>query len=126
MPLLLRLPHAHSRQQLSDVAEGLLYLHSCNVVHGDLKGVRGRPKHRSNTILTTDQRNILMDNSGHARIVDFGLTAVTRNPDSIRAASFQHGYTVQWAAPEVMVEGVHSKEADIFSFEMVMIEVRQE
>ena len=26
--------------QLSDVAKGLCYLHSCNVVHGDLKGVR--------------------------------------------------------------------------------------
>ena len=25
--------------QLSDVAKGLCYLHSCNVVHGDLKGV---------------------------------------------------------------------------------------
>ena len=25
--------------QLSDVAEGLNYLHSCNVIHGDLKGV---------------------------------------------------------------------------------------
>jgi len=26
--------------QLSDVAKGLNYLHSCEVVHGDLKGVR--------------------------------------------------------------------------------------
>jgi len=26
--------------QLSDVAEGLNYLHSCNVIHGGLKGVR--------------------------------------------------------------------------------------
>jgi serine/threonine protein kinase len=26
--------------QLSDVAEGLNYLHSCDVIHGDLKGVR--------------------------------------------------------------------------------------
>ena len=32
------LPH----YQLSDVAKGLCYLHSCNVVHGDLKGVCGR------------------------------------------------------------------------------------
>lgn len=26
--------------QLIGVAEGLAYLHSCNVIHGDLKGVR--------------------------------------------------------------------------------------
>jgi len=32
--------HAYSPLQLSDVAEGLYYLHSCNIVHGDLKGVR--------------------------------------------------------------------------------------
>ena len=28
--------------QLSDAAGGLNYLHSCNVIHGGLKGVRGR------------------------------------------------------------------------------------
>ena len=27
--------------QLVGVAEGLAYLHSCEVIHGDLKGVRG-------------------------------------------------------------------------------------
>ena len=31
-------------QQLSDVAEGLCYLHSHDVIHGDLKGVRGFSK----------------------------------------------------------------------------------
>ena len=36
---LLYLFHAHSRYQLSDVARGLSPLHSCNVIHGDLKGV---------------------------------------------------------------------------------------
>jgi len=34
------LSHLHSRYQFSDVAAGLEYLHSCNVFHGDLKGVR--------------------------------------------------------------------------------------
>ena len=34
------LSHADSRHQLSDVVEGLHFLHSCNIVHGDLKGVR--------------------------------------------------------------------------------------
>ena len=31
---------ADSRHQLCDVANGLQHLHSCNVIHGDLKGVR--------------------------------------------------------------------------------------
>jgi serine/threonine protein kinase len=38
-------------RQLSDVAEGLEYLHSCDVIHGDLKGVRG-PFLPLTTILT--------------------------------------------------------------------------
>ena len=33
-------PPTDSRHQLSDVANGLNYLHSCSVIHGDLKGVR--------------------------------------------------------------------------------------
>ena len=32
---------APTHYQLSDTAEGLCYLHSCNVIHGDPKGVRG-------------------------------------------------------------------------------------
>ena len=35
--------------QLLDVAKGLCYLHSCNVIHGDLKGVRGCSKSRFTT-----------------------------------------------------------------------------
>jgi len=64
-----------------------------------------------------------MDDSGHARIVDFGYTMVTQNLDSIRSASSGYGHTPRWTAPEVLKEGDYSKEADIFSFSMVMIEV---
>ncbi|KAF9645415.1 kinase-like protein [Thelephora ganbajun] len=91
---------------LSDIAKGLCYLHSCNVIHGDLKGP-----------------NILVDNSGHARVADFGFAMVTQNLDSMPSASHHNGHTPRWTAPEVLNEGPHTKEADVFSFAMVMIEV---
>ena len=40
--------------KLSDVTKGLCYLHSCNMIHGDLKGVRGYSNSRYTTMLTSD------------------------------------------------------------------------
>ena len=65
-----------------------------------------------------------MDDSGGAHIADFGLAKVTQNLDSVRSESTQNGHSARWTAPEVLKEGPCSKEADIFSFAMVMIEVR--
>ena len=48
------LSHAHPHRQLSDVANGLCYLHSCNVIHGDLKGVRDCSELRFSSVLTPD------------------------------------------------------------------------
>ena len=64
-----------------------------------------------------------MDDSGHARIADFGLSMVTKNIASIQSARLKHGSTIRWAAPELMEHGIYEKEADMFSFAMVMIEV---
>ena len=66
-----------------------------------------------------------MDNLGNARIADFGLASVTKNPDFVENTSYHDTYTAQWAAPEVLIEGTHSKEGDMFAFAMVMIEVRR-
>ena len=66
-----------------------------------------------------------MDDSGNARIADFGFATVTQNLDSVQSANCQRG-TPRWTAPEVLDEGPYSKEADIFSFAMVMIEVRHQ
>jgi serine/threonine protein kinase len=124
--LLLYLPRAYSRYQLSDVAKGLYYLHFCSIVHGDLKGVRCYSKSRFTTVLTPRQLNVLVDNFDRARITDFGLATVTQNLDSARSTHPQRGHTVRWAAPEILDDGPHSKEADVFAFAMVMIEVRHE
>ena len=117
----------YSRCQLSDVAEGLRFLHSRNIVHGDLKGVRVQYKSCVTNVLTPVQPNVLVDTAGRARITDFGLATVTQNLDSIRSASEYQGHTARWTAPEILTEqGTYSKEADVFSFAMVMIEVRCE
>jgi len=79
---------------------------------------------RFTTVLTPGQPNFLVDHSGNALLADFGLATVTQNLDSVRSTTHRGGHTPRWAAPEVLTEGTFSKEADIFSFAMVMIEVR--
>jgi len=76
-------------------------------------------------ILTPNQSNILVDTAGHAMITDCGLVMVTQNLNSIRGAPDEHGDSTRWISPEILAnQGTFSKEADVFSFAMVMIEVR--
>ena len=78
-------------------------------------------------MLTRVQPNILVDATRHARITDFGVATATKNPDSIRTASVGRGNPALWTAPEILSEkGKFSREADVFSFAMVMIEVHHE
>jgi len=63
-----------------------------------------------------------VDDSGHAHVADFGLSAVLRNMDSMRAIS-QHGCFSRWTAPEVLNGGWLTKETNVFSFAMLMVEV---
>ena len=75
--------------------------------------------------LTPEQSNILVDATGNARITDFGLAVVTQDLESVRKASDECEDSVRWIAPEILENrGTYSKEADIFSFAMLTIEVR--
>ncbi|KAL0565658.1 hypothetical protein V5O48_016363 [Marasmius crinis-equi] len=80
----------------SDIASGLEYLHSENVVHGDLK-----------------EPNILLTEAYRACICDFGLSrlGVTLGlpPSTYR------GGTPGYMALEVMLGGQSTKESDIYS-----------
>ena len=73
------------------------------------------------------QSNILVDAAGHARITDYGLAKVTRGLNSAHssAGGGQINHTVRWTAPEVLNDRGYDREADIYSFAMVMVEVRR-
>ena len=96
------------------------------MIHGELKGVRDYPRPHFAITLKTGQTNVLIDATGHARIIDIGLTMIIQNLDSKQRTSTEHVDSVRWIAPEILEDrGTYSKEADIFSFAMVMIEVRR-
>ncbi|KAF8970616.1 kinase-like domain-containing protein [Flammula alnicola] len=96
-------------QILSEVAEGLAYLHSARIIHGDL---------------TT--ANILM-HEGRAHLHDFGLSntkAETRNSSFMIS---KVGGAVRWAAPELFPFDEDTPElamhCDIYSFGAVALHV---
>jgi len=68
-----------------DIAQGLAYLHSQRIVHGDLKGL-----------------NILVSNSGRALLADFGLATMEMDATSMMTLETHRGTgTLRWQAPEL-------------------------
>jgi len=63
----------------------------------------------------------MVDASGCARITDFGLA---QDYGIGRGTGMAPAGTARWTAPEILEDkGALSKEADVFSFAMVMVEV---
>ena len=65
----------------------------------------------------------MVDESDKTRITDFGLAAIARNQHSKRSTLDEDGHTARWCAPEVLTSDPASKESDVFSFGMVIVEV---
>ena len=73
--------------------------------------------------------NILIDNSGHACIAGFNLLTIIPDELSITSSNPPKGTTqwvgsMRWSAPEVLRGGVPTEKTDVYSFAMIMIEVR--
>ena len=67
-----------------------------------------------------------MDDTGCARITDFGFSIVTHKLDAMWAIPPSRDRAARWTAPEVLIKGTSSKEMDVFSLAMVTIEVSYE
>ncbi|KAG1812490.1 kinase-like domain-containing protein [Suillus subaureus] len=92
------------------VANGLRYLHSENVIHGDLHPA-----------------NVLIDGAGNPRLTDFGLATVVGDAESqLNTTTANRSFNPQWRAPEVIgidpeAEVVQPNfKSDIYSFGGVM------
>lgn len=93
---------------ISEIAHGLLYLHTHNIIHGDLKCLN---------ILLSKPYNENEEEYPIPKICDFGLCITMDDTNQLK------GFTARWAAPEVMLKKAATTKSDIFSFGMVIYEI---
>lgn len=111
--------------QALDVAQGLEYLHSQNVVHADLKCVSEfTPLIRN--VFDNVQANILVSDARKACLADFGLS-IANDPQSVlvTTGSSTGGVgTPAWTAPELLLHNTKQPDeaCDMYSFSMVCYE----
>ncbi|KAF7336079.1 Kinase-like protein [Mycena sanguinolenta] len=100
---------------LLEIAQGLDYLHSMNVVHGDLRG-----------------NNILISDDGNACLSDFGLATSIVDADSTNGltSTSNRAGSSQWFAPELIhptkfgcTKFVRTKASDVYAYACVCLEL---
>ncbi|KAF9227124.1 kinase-like protein [Gyrodon lividus] len=107
---------SHAAQSQVQASSGIAYLHSQEVVHGDLSG-----------------SNVLIHSDGRACLSDFGLSTIHREiSDTSQTLSlFPFPGNIRWAAPELFLEQgenrpiscLSSEQTDIYSFGSIMFQI---
>lgn len=88
------------------IARGLGFLHQSNMVHGDIK-----------------PQNVLFDADFEAHISDFGLDRLTIRSPSRSAVTANTIGTLGYVSPEATLSGEITRESDIYSFGIVLLEI---
>jgi serine/threonine protein kinase len=112
--------------QLHHVSLGLVYLHSRQIVHGDVKAViMACCIHLRACLSVILQLNILIDGSGKAVLCDFSLSRIKADATSrmTRAVAREHPGSLNWMAPELLLGKSLKKPCDIYAFGMTFYEV---
>jgi serine/threonine protein kinase len=95
---------------VSQVLEGLVYLHEQGVIHRDIKGA-----------------NILTNKDGRVKLADFGVSSRAPTPDLAAASDPDADNEVvgspYWMAPEVIEQSGASTASDVWSVGCVVVEL---
>ena len=97
-----------ARRYAFQVLNGLSYLHSCKIIHNDVKGA-----------------NILITESGTAKLGDFGCSRRLRGLQTLsfgRTLDALQG-SLPWMSPETVRQAGRSRKADMWSFGITVIEM---
>jgi len=108
-------PHIPAALTLAlDVASGMTYIHSMNIIHGDLKASNVLLAHRGDAPGNEFTAHV-------AKIADFGLAKVLDNDATHMSGVFTG--TVTHLAPEALQEGRQSLSADVYAFGILLCEL---
>jgi len=97
-----------------DVVQGLKYLHSQSIIHGDIKGL-----------------NILVSISGRACLADFGISTTKDSTRTMNMSTARGAGTLRWQAPELLAANDDSNSptprntfaSDVYALGMVYYEM---
>ncbi|KAJ3307731.1 hypothetical protein HDU76_004415 [Blyttiomyces sp. JEL0837] len=98
-------------QLMYEISQGMHYLHSRHVIHGDLKAI-----------------NVLVDKHGKAMVADFGFATLkkitsTRQTSATSGSSGSVAGTLRWMAPERLQGGQLTQAVDVYAFAMTCYEL---
>jgi serine/threonine protein kinase len=99
-----------------------------HIMHGDITGVSPELLRHSSKLMNL-QANILIDEGGQAKLIDFGLSTIVRpllGQSHLAVTSVRPGQ-IRYAAPELVlfqdVSDIPLEKTDIYSFGCVMLQV---
>lgn len=85
-----------------DIARGMEYIHSQDVIHRDLK-----------------PENVLIHQDFHLKVADFGIACEEARCDSLANDSG----TYRWMAPEMIRHKSYGRKVDVYSFGLILWEL---
>ena len=97
-------------------------MHGMGIVHGDVKAVGPSFSDTHHALMECVQTNVMIDDEGHVKLIDFGLSRLIDSEDGLTTAT---GLSVRWFAPELFISenGRATKASDVYAFASTALEV---